>query len=40
MHAMAIETDRFKISLIFHDIRERKLSDEAPVVSQVLIPLD
>jgi hypothetical protein len=39
MHAMAIETDRFKISLIFHQVRQRKLSDEAPVVGQALVPL-
>jgi hypothetical protein len=40
MYAMAIETDRFKISMIFHEVRHRKLSDEAPVVGQVLISLD
>ena len=39
MYAMAIETDRFKeFSLIFHQVRQRKLLDEAPVVGQALIP--
>lgn len=40
MYAMAVETDRFKISIIFHQVRQRKLSDKARVVGQVLIPLD
>lgn len=40
MFAMSVETDRFKLSLIFHGVRHRKLSDEAPVVGEVLFPLD
>jgi hypothetical protein len=39
MYPMSIETDRFLISLIFHDVRVRKLSDDAPTVRQVIIPL-
>ena len=39
MHEMAIETDRFLIELVFHDLRVEKLSDTAPTVSQVTIPL-
>jgi hypothetical protein len=40
MYAMTIETDRFRISLIFSGVRQRKLSDESPVVERVLFPLD
>ena len=39
MYAMGVETDRFKISLIFHDVQHRKLSDEAATVGRVLIPI-
>jgi hypothetical protein len=39
MYAMAVETDRFRLSAIFHGIRYRKLSAEAPFVERVLIPL-
>ena len=40
MYAMAIETDRFKISIIFHKVRWWKLSDEASMIAQTLIPLE
>lgn len=39
MHAMSIETDRFKITAIFHECRSEKLSDDAPTLSKVLIPI-
>jgi hypothetical protein len=39
MFAASIETDRFKLSAIFHGARARKLSDQAPTISKVLIPL-
>jgi hypothetical protein len=39
MHAMSIETDRFLISMIFHDVRVRKLSDDAPTARQTIVPL-
>jgi hypothetical protein len=39
MHTMAVETDRFRLSIVFHDARAKKLSDDAQVVERVLIPL-
>lgn len=39
MHAVSIETDRFKMTLIFHDVALAKLSDDTPTVSQVTFPL-
>jgi hypothetical protein len=39
MFSMAIETDRFRLSLIFHSARARKLSDDVSTIRQVLIPL-
>jgi hypothetical protein len=39
MCSASIETDRFRISLIFSDVRHRKLSDEIGVVRKVLLPL-
>jgi hypothetical protein len=38
MYAMAIETDRFRLSMIFHSAATRKLSDEDSTIRQVLIP--
>jgi hypothetical protein len=39
MHEMSLATDRFRISMIFHDLRTEKLAPDAPTVSQVVIPL-
>jgi len=39
MYAMAIETDRFRLAIIFHSATTRKLSDDDSTVRQVLIPL-
>ncbi|WP_271067056.1 hypothetical protein [Caulobacter sp. NIBR1757] len=39
MFAASIETDRFRLSAVFHNARSRKLSDQAPTIGKVLIPL-
>lgn len=39
MFSASIETDRFYISLVFSEVRYRKLSDETGVVRKVIIPL-
>jgi len=39
MYAMSLETDRFKISIIFHDTWSKKLSDDDSIIRQILIPL-
>jgi len=39
MYSATIETDRFSISLIFSDVRHRRLSAEAAVVRQSVISL-
>lgn len=39
MYEAEIETDRFRINLIFHTVRSTKVSDEASTVSSVVIPL-
>ncbi|HLG48117.1 MAG TPA: hypothetical protein VKY24_17880 [Reyranella sp.] len=39
MHAMAVETDRFRISMVFHDARSNKISDDNSIIDRVLIPL-
>jgi len=39
MFFLALETDRFRLSLVFHDVRTRKLSDDDSSVRRVLIPL-
>jgi hypothetical protein len=39
MFFLALETDRFRLSLIFHDARIRKLSDDDSAVRRVLNPL-
>jgi hypothetical protein len=39
MYAMTVGTDRFSLSIIFHSVRTRKLSDDASTVRQVLNPL-
>lgn len=39
MYSASVETDRFYISLVFSDVRHRKLSDEVGVVRKVVIPL-
>lgn len=39
MYAMAIETDRFRLSMVFHSARATKRSDDDSTVRKVLIPL-
>jgi hypothetical protein len=38
-YEVILETDRFVIRLVFHDIRYRKLSDSTATISAVTIPL-
>lgn len=40
MYAATIETDRFKMALVFHDAHLEQMSEEAPTVRQVISPLD
>jgi hypothetical protein len=35
---MSLETERFRIALIFHEVRVRRISDDTNTVSQVIIP--
>jgi hypothetical protein len=39
MYAASIETDRFKLSIIFHAARAKKLSDDGSVVGRMLNPM-
>lgn len=39
MYEMSIATDRFRIEMVFHDLRSEKLSEEAPTASRSIIPL-
>lgn len=39
MHSASIETDRFRIDLVFSEIRHRRLSEDTGVVRQVVIHL-
>ncbi|GAB4375773.1 MAG: hypothetical protein Kow00114_39120 [Kiloniellaceae bacterium] len=39
MFEMSLETDRFRISMIFHELRAEKLSSETATISQSVIPL-
>ncbi|QIL21083.1 hypothetical protein [Thermomonas sp. HDW16] len=39
MYEAQIETDRFRINLVFHSLRSAKVSDETSTVSSVVIPL-
>ena len=39
MFFLALVTDRFRLSLVFHDVRTRKLSEDDATIRQVLIPL-
>jgi hypothetical protein len=39
MFEMTLETDRFRIGMIFHDLRAEKLSEETPTVSRSVVPL-
>jgi hypothetical protein len=39
MHSMSLETDRFRVVMIFHEVRVRRLSDDTGTVSQVIIPI-
>ena len=38
-YAVMIETDRFKLSLVFHSARSRSLSDNDEIIQRVLMPL-
>jgi hypothetical protein len=40
MHEVTIETQVFRLQLIFHDVLIQKLSDDVGVIDQVIIPLD
>ncbi|MGF1631677.1 MAG: hypothetical protein ACFCUT_19550 [Kiloniellaceae bacterium] len=39
MFEMSLETDRFRLAMIFHNLRTEKLSEETPTVSRSVIPL-
>jgi hypothetical protein len=39
MHAITLETDRYKLRLVFHSARARKLSEDSSIIDQVLVPL-
>ena len=39
MYRATIETDRLRLSVIFHDAHVREIADDAPSVRQMLIPL-
>lgn len=39
MFYMAVETDRLRLSLIFHDVRWVRVSDENSMLDKMLIPL-
>lgn len=39
MYEMSLKTDRFRINMIFHDLRTEKLSEETATVSRSVIPL-
>lgn len=38
MHAVALETDRFKMRLVFHSARDKRLSDDQTILDQVIVP--
>jgi hypothetical protein len=39
MFAFGLETDRFRLSLIFHSARYRKLSEDSSLVDRIIVPL-
>lgn len=39
MVELQIETDRFLLTLVFHDVQIRKLNDETGLIDRLLIPL-
>jgi hypothetical protein len=39
MHEVTIETESFRIQLVFHDVKVEKLSSDAGVVNEVIFPL-
>ncbi|WP_339914808.1 hypothetical protein [uncultured Brevundimonas sp.] len=39
MYAATLETDRFKLRLIFHAVRSEKIDDDSSLIRQVIIPL-
>ena len=39
MYEVEIQTDRFRISLVFHGLRSAKINDETSTLSRIIIPL-
>ena len=39
MYEATIQTDRFRITLVFHSIRTKKISEDRSIVSKCVIPL-
>ncbi len=39
MYAVRLATSSFKMTLVFHDARLEKLSDEAPIISRTIVPI-
>jgi hypothetical protein len=39
MHEVTLETDRFRMTLVFHAILHRKISDDTSTISQTIVPL-
>ena len=39
MHEATLETDRFNLGLIFHDLRTEKIDGQTDLISKVIIPL-
>lgn len=39
MHEVKLETDRFRINLIFHTVRFARISNEEGSISRVVLPL-
>jgi hypothetical protein len=40
MHAIALETDRFILRLVFHDARAKRLSDDRSIIDRALTPVE
>jgi hypothetical protein len=40
MHEVRLETDRFALTLIFHNLRMAKIDDRTDTISQVIVPID
>lgn len=39
MYEVSLTTDRFRLELIFHNLRTEKIDDRTDIVSQVIIPI-